>query len=150
MTVAMVIAFTVAAAPATNRNAINTRTGGDSPGERQERSRDGDYTLTIRGFYQGAGTAKVYSNTIVIEAQVSTRDHRSGLLHAELLATGPYFAGQGTCIGQAVTIRGRLDAPKASRLLATLHASDKQGGRIAAILPDDVGDEGWDDEQLRD
>ncbi len=126
--------------------------GGEPP--RQERSKDGTYSVTYRGFYSGTGTATVTSTSIQLAGTVQDPTGQSYQINTALTVSGPYVSGTGNIGPGAATVVGRLDAARASRLVCTYRGSTLPGepvgyrsGRIAGILPTDVGDEGWDDEQ---
>jgi hypothetical protein len=113
---------------------------------RQDRVRNGTYGAMIGGFYKGTGSADVGDDRVSISAAITSRDGATGELIAnDLVVEGPYFSGQGTILGQPMTIIGRVDAPRASRLTATFFVSDGHAGRIAARLPSDqdAGDDTW-------
>jgi hypothetical protein len=126
--------------------------GGQPP--RQERSKDGTYAVSFRGFYSGTGTATVTSTSVHLSGQIQDRTGTSYRIDIPLVVNGPYVSGTGNLGASAATVVGRLDAPKASRLVCTYRGTSLPGepvgfrtGRIAGILPTDIGDEGWDDEQ---
>ena len=113
---------------------------------RQDRCRDGTYTLVIRGYYTGQGTAEVRETTIRIDAEVRTPDGQVGRLNGTFPASGPYFGGRGRVMRDPnAMVYGRVDAAKASRLAATFQDSSGHAARVVATLPSDPGDETWDD-----
>jgi hypothetical protein len=108
---------------------------------RQSRSLNGTYTLVLAGAYSGKGTAKVSENTLAITATVTAPDGSTGTLTgASLTINGPYFAGNATVIGKTIQISGRLDAEKASRLIADFKDPAGKPGRIVGTL--ESSDEG--------
>ena len=126
--------------------------GGQPP--RQERCKDGTYAVSFRGFYSGTGTATVTSTNVTLSGEVQDPTGNSYRISIPLIVNGPYVSGTGNLGAGAATVVGRLDAPKSSRLVCTYRGTSLPGeptgfrsGRIAGILPTDVGDEGWDDEQ---
>lgn len=66
------------------------------------------------------------------------------LVAPALVIDGPYFSGIGTAMGKTIMIEGRLDAAKASRLMAQYHSTTGQVGRIVATLPADSGNDSWE------
>ena len=132
--------------------AMSAPGGGQPP--RQDRSKDGTYAVSFRGFYSGTGTATVSSTSVHLSGEVQDPTGTAYRINIPLVVSGPYVSGTGNLGASAATVVGRLDAPKASRLVCTYRGTSLPGepvgfrtGRIAGILPTDVGDEGWDDEQ---
>jgi hypothetical protein len=126
------------------RDAARTRV----PGFRQDRVRNGSYLTTVAGFYNGTGTAEVADDRVTLRAMIATADGRNGELIAyNLVVDGPYFYGTGTLLGDTVQINGRVDAARASRLLAMFSSGDGKSARVVGNLPAslDGGDEDWDD-----
>src|SRR5688572_19968678 len=116
-------------------------------GNRQERVRNGSYITTIVGFYNGSGTAEVNDDRVSLRAKISTTDGRTGELVADnLVVEGPYFYGTGTLLGDTVQITGRVDAARASRLLAMFSGVEGKFARVVGNLPAglDPGDDDWD------
>ena len=130
--------------------ALRARTRGrvddDGRNRRQDRSKNGSYDATLVGFLSGSGTAEVGDDHVMLKVDVIDSNGIVGKLVADLPANGPYFSGQGTCFGQSVSVNGRLDAAKASRLAATFYLSNGRTGRIVAKLPSDPGDDNWIDD----
>lgn len=136
-----------------NGNSTDAHGGGSSRGapggpngkdRRNGRSKDGAYTISVSGFYKGQGTASVTATTVTLTGDVKGPDGTTATLTTDaLVISGPYFSGTGTIGGEKIKIKGRLDAARASRLVAT-YASDTHRGRIAGTLPTDPGDDGWD------
>jgi len=131
-----------------NGNSGNGRGNAHSHGHRQSRSKDGTYSIVVAGAFNGAGQASVTADSVTLRGTLSTADGRQGPLVANNLSIdGPYFSGQGTLLGEAVTIRGRLDAARASRLTATIFTQTCRSARLAGTLPAtaDQPDDPWDD-----
>ena len=120
-----------------------------SHGERRPpRSNDGAYSLRISGYYKGSGTANVTRQNVSITADLKTEDGTAATLKAEsLLIDGTYFSGEGTIGGAKVTIKGRLDAARISRLVAFYKIGDSHRGRIVGILPSDSPNDKWEDDR---
>ena len=98
----------------------------------------------ISGFYKGQGTASVSATTVTLTGDVKNSDGSAATLTSDpLTLSGPYFSGTGTIGGEKIKIKGRLDAARASRLVAT-YAGETHRGRIAGTLPSDPGDDAWD------
>lgn len=120
---------------------------------RQDRAQNGTYSALVGGFFKGIGTAEVTDDAININATITTRDGLSGsVIAVNLPVDGPYFSGQGVVMGHSFTIRGRVDAARASRLVATFFVDDGHTGRIVAKLPSDQdpGDDGWNHQDKND
>ena len=117
------------------------------PGNRQDRARNGTYITTFAGFFVGSGTAEVQDDRVSLRATIATVDGRNGELVADnLTVEGPYFFGTGTMLGETVEVNGRVDAARASRLLAQITASQGRSARAVGNLPAtlDAGDDNWD------
>lgn len=148
VTIVLLMSAVAVSAPGGNGKGNNSNPGkGHAYGKkRQSRSQNGSYTARVAGYFTGLGTAEVGDESVSLRVGLTAPGGISGELRAENLAiNGPYFSGTGTAIGKAVVIRGRLDAAKASRLVATFRSSDGRLGRLVATLPGEVGDEHWDD-----
>jgi hypothetical protein len=118
--------------------------GPNGKDRRNGRSKDGAYTIVISGFFKGQGTATVSATTVTLTGDVKAPDGSTATLTSDALTiSGPYFSGTGTIGGEKIKIKGRLDAARASRLVAT-YAGEKHRGRIAGTLPSDPGDDSWD------
>jgi len=122
--------------------------GGPSGHDRREaRSADGTYSINVSGFYKGTGTATVTATSVTITANVKSESGDTVTLQSEALTvSGPYFSGNGTVGDNKITIKGRLDAAKISRLVATFKTTDNHHGRIAGTLPTDTPVAAWDDD----
>jgi hypothetical protein len=73
---------------------------------------NGNYTILIRGYYTGEGTATVSGGFVSIN-DVAVRDNagRSGTLSAASLGlVGDHFGGAATVMGMTITVSGRVDA----------------------------------------
>ena len=126
-----------AGAPGTSRIASLGR-------HRQTRSHNGEYDIIIAGTVRGTGLARVSDNSVSFIVNVTTPDGTAGSFTASGLAIeGPYFDGQAVLLGQVVTVHGRLDAPKSSRLVATFRGEGAQIGRVVGTLPGDQIDDRW-------
>ncbi|HEY7088929.1 MAG TPA: hypothetical protein VH518_12620 [Tepidisphaeraceae bacterium] len=112
---------------------------------RQARSLNGTYHLAIAGFYEGSGDATVTDNSVSFRIKVTSADGGQDWFEAmDLPIDGAYFSGRASVAGQIVSVDGRLDAPKASRLVANYKGSSQgQAGRIVGSLPGDNGDNNW-------
>ena len=119
--------------------------GPDANGKsRQTRSQNGQYAIIIAGSFQGTGTATIGDAGLNILADVVTADGSHGQLSgSNLKIDGPYFSGSATAAGQQITIQGRLDAAKSSRLTAQYSGGTSLFGRIAGVLPTDSGQKDW-------
>ena len=111
------------------------------------RSVDGTYSINVSGFFTGNGTASVTATAVSITATVTVDGGGTVTLQSEALPlSGPYFEGKATAGSDTVLIKGRLDAAKASRLLATYSTvGDTRRGRIAGTLPTDKPIDAWND-----
>ena len=137
--IALLLIALILCAPATSP-------GSGRPGRaRQDRCRDGIYSATVRGYYTGTGIAEVLVGSVRIDAEITSETGQTGRVRGTFPTSGAHFSGQGTIMREAVTIRGRVDAAKASRLVATFWDSSGHAGRVIAILPTDPGDDTWDD-----
>jgi hypothetical protein len=117
-------------------------------GPRQARSRDGDYNARVAGYYCGRGNAVVDDRSVSLSLTIRAEDGTSGpLIASGLTIDGPYFSGSGTAFGYPIYIHGRLDAARASRLVATFTSDDGHSAQIVGTLPAtvDKGDDSWDD-----
>ena len=119
------------------RGATKGPPGGPSGHEkRQAASQDGSYTLTVSGFFKGAGTATVNTTSVSLTATVKSEGGDSVQLSASgLTLSGPYFTGTGTIGDAKVEFKGRVDADKGSRLIATYKTlTDNHRGRVAGVF----------------
>jgi hypothetical protein len=128
----------------------NGNNGGRSHGNghRQTRAKNGSYMTTIAGDFTGTGCAEVRDDKVSITADLLSADGRAGKLVANnLMVDGPYFYGSGTMLGETIQVSGRVDAARASRLVATISAGNGKAARIVGNLPAalDAGDDDWDD-----
>lgn len=123
-----------------------TPSGRFKPGRRSPRSGDGNYQIVVSGFYVGQGTGAISDTAVSLNVPLKGDDGTTPTLQATgLTIDGQYFSGSGTIGGATVTIQGRLDAARASRLTATFRTSDHKFGRIAGTLPSDPNtDDNWD------
>lgn len=141
--IVLIASMALAAKPADPGNPHKKNKHGEG---RQTRSLNGTYTATASGSYRGTGTATVDEDGVSFQIDVVAADGSTGkLIVSKLAIDGPYFSGAGSAIGHVIAISGRLDAAKASRLVATYAGANGEAGRITGILPDDAGDPDWDD-----
>jgi hypothetical protein len=77
------------------------------------RKSDGNYTLTVAGFYTGQGNAQVTAGSGVrlTLSLVPETGGRAGTVDVTLPLTGNRFSGDGTLLGRPLHFDGRLDAP---------------------------------------
>jgi hypothetical protein len=111
---------------------------------RQPRKTDGGYTVTVGGYYEGSGTARVSPDRIRIRAQVvvagSPADRKLNLNAPNLTLDGDHFSGTANVQGNRLTIHGRLDGYAddpdfhGARLLLTYTDSAGHAGRIAGTF----------------
>lgn len=116
--------------------------GGENPHKKNKQGRsrpanseNGVYKITIAGTFRGVGSATVTEDSVSFDVDVITKDGSGKFTASSLTTDGPYFSGTGTAIGQIVSIQGRLDAGKASRLTATYTGANGESGRIVGTLP---------------
>jgi hypothetical protein len=122
-------------------------TGGRfTPGRRSPRSSDGNYQITVTGYYFGQGSGAITDSMVSLSVPLKADDGSTTTLQApSLTINGTYFSGTGTVGTATAMIQGRLDAARASRLTATFKTSDHHFGRIAGTLPSDPNtDDNWD------
>ena len=116
--------------------------------KRQDRAKNGRYNAMIAGNFRGTGTADVWDDSVSIDATLTDESGTSYLLTAPNLAVdGPYFSGAGRIGPNEVTVSGRVDAARASRLSAYIVFSDGRGSRVIGTLPPSVDppDDNWRD-----
>jgi hypothetical protein len=129
----------VGAPPRANNNPLARR--------RQTRAHNGEYHVVISGTVQGSGQATVRDDSVSFTLIVTSADGMSGTFAAEgLLIDGPYFSGQATLLGEVVLVRGRVDAARSSRLVATFRGDATHIGRVIGSLPGDAAEPQWDQE----
>ena len=145
--ITLMFAAVAVSAPGSNRDKGGNKHGSGKNGKvRQGRSENGTYNVNIVGFYRGSGTATVEETSVSLKGTVTGSDGSVGTLDATKLdIDGPYFTGTGTINGKNATIRGRLDAAKSSRLVASYHIEGRNNGRIVGTNPKDKGDDKWND-----
>jgi hypothetical protein len=104
------------------------------------RSRDGDYTLSIAGYFKGQGWGIIAGTKLNLQLNVVTADGAKGTLVApNMTLTGNRFNGSGNFQGTSVTFSGRVDAPdvdlersiKGVRLVSLVKTSN---GRYAHVV----------------
>jgi hypothetical protein len=72
----------------------------------------GQFTVIVRGYWKGQGTATVTASTVQITATVSDDDGNMGTLSTATLSLNQnHFSGGGTVLGAALTIDGRAEPP---------------------------------------
>src|SRR5689334_22975406 len=124
--------------------ALALGTGMLSGAGKQPKKTDGGYTVTVAGYYEGAGTADVSPDRIKISAQVviagGKSDRKMKLNAPNLTLDGDHFSGTGNVQGDKLTIVGRLDGYAddpdfhGARLLLTYTDSAGHSGRIAGTF----------------
>jgi hypothetical protein len=114
---------------------------------RQDRCKDGVYNAKVGGYYTGTGTADVAADRVVLDITVKTADGATGRLRGTFPTNGPYFGGNGNIMRGNIVVRGRVDAARASRVVATFWDDTGHAGRIYGTLPSDPGDETWNQEK---
>jgi hypothetical protein len=107
---------------------------------KQPKKTDGQYRVTVAGFYQGSGTADVNNKRVTIRAEVRSDEGPGGtLVCPSPPLDGGDFTGTGDVGGTTLQVRGRLDgysgAPpfRGARLLCT-YTDAGHVGRIAGVL----------------
>jgi hypothetical protein len=76
------------------------------------RKSDGSYTLTVAGFYSGAGRAVVSGGGVRLTLSVVPESGgKSAAIDFTMPVNGNRFTGDSTLAGNAVHFDGRLDAP---------------------------------------
>jgi hypothetical protein len=116
---------------------------------RQDRCKDGVYNAKVGGYYSGTGTADVAADRVILSLRLKKSDGTSITLNGTFPTNGPYFGGTTQVHdvnNPTVTVRGRVDAARASRVVATYWVADT-GGRIYGVLPSDPGDETWNQDK---
>src|SRR5258708_1907108 len=77
--------------------------GGAHP-KNKPRPRDGDYNVSIGGYFKGEGTGTINGDQIKFQLSVMSDTSSKGVLEApNLTITGNHFAGPGNFQGQKVT-----------------------------------------------
>ena len=72
---------------------------------------EGMYTITVRGYWSGQGTAVVHAASVDITADVKTDSGATGTLVVQGAALkNGHFVGTGTVMGVSLQIEGRVDA----------------------------------------
>jgi len=143
----LLVAAIVVADPGNGGGNGKGKGGPNGKEKRSDRSKDGEYTIAVSGYYKGTGTATVSPDNVSITANVQ---HDGGptltLTAPSLKVDGPYFIGDGTVEGNKITVKGRLDAARMSRLAATYNSAQVRG-RIAGTFPGDTPDDDWKDDK---
>jgi hypothetical protein len=108
------------------------------------RPRDGDYNVSIGGYFKGEGTGTINGDQIKFQLSVMSDTGSKGVLVApNLTITGNHFAGPGNFQGHKVTFDGRVDAPdndlehgiKGVRVVATVKTADGKFSRLVGYIP---------------
>ena len=96
--------------------------GGLSPAHalaKQKPKQQGEYDITVSGYYRGTGKARASEDAVFIEATLKDDAGRPHKLTAPALARDPerhyLFSGRGSLGGMAVLIDGRVDVPDARK-----------------------------------
>jgi hypothetical protein len=102
--------------------------------------RDGEYKVTVAGYYSGQGSATIPQNMKLVsfQATVDTEDGGNGTLSAtNLHIRDNHFSGTGTALGKQVQLDGRIDVPdgvgeevQSARIVCNLESEDGHRGRI--------------------
>ncbi len=124
-----------------------TQGSGRSPRGPKPKGTDGAYTIHVGGYYHGTGSATVNGDFITITATLIGEHGEQGQLNAANLAiSGNYVSGQGTLLGQTVTVYGRLDPTgedgngkklKTARFVSNIATADGHHIRVEGILETD-------------
>jgi len=70
------------------------------------------YTILVRGYYTGDGTATANGGFVSLSATVRDPSGNIGLLSATTIdLVGDHFSGPATALGKTITVSGRVDAP---------------------------------------
>jgi hypothetical protein len=108
------------------------------------RPRDGEYNVSVAGYFKGQGAGTVAGDKIKLQMTVTAENGAKGDLIAPGLAiVANHFSGSGTALGQAVTFEGRLDAPdqdleksiRGVRLVGTVKTADGRYSRLVGFIP---------------
>jgi len=76
------------------------------------RPRDGEYNVSVAGYFKGQGTGTVAGDKIKLQISVTAENGAKGdLIAPGLTIDVNHFSGAGTALGQPVTFEGRVDAP---------------------------------------
>lgn len=71
----------------------------------------GTFTVNIRGYWNGQGTATVTATTVQIQATLTDEGGNVGTLTTDILnVTDGHFTGAGTVFAVPMTINGRVEA----------------------------------------
>jgi hypothetical protein len=100
------------------------------------------YTILVRGYYTGDGTATASGGFVSLSATVRDPSGNIGLLSATSIdLVGDHFSGPATVFGTPITVSGRVDAadPATGAAAADAVVTD---GRIGAMYIDPRGHTG--------
>jgi hypothetical protein len=70
----------------------------------------GWYTVLIRGYYTGDGSAQVNGGSVVVTVKVHDDSGNTGVLSGTFPMVGDHFSGPGSVMGVSITVQGRVDA----------------------------------------
>jgi hypothetical protein len=147
--VALGAGVAVGGSAALHRGANRGNAHGNAKGQkRQDRAKNGQYSAVVAGSFSGTGTAEVTDDTVSIRVTLSDPSGNKYSFSApNLTVDGPYFSGTGKIRGDDVTVFGRVDAARASRVTASFVLPDGRGARIIGTLPASVDppDDNWKD-----
>jgi hypothetical protein len=116
----------------------------DAKSRNKPRSRDGDYKISIAGYFKGEGSGTIAGNQIKLQLSVVTADGSKGTLVApSIRLTGTHFTGAGMFNGQSLMLTGRVDAPdndleksiKGVRLVSLVKTGDGRYSRLIGYIP---------------
>jgi hypothetical protein len=116
----------------------------DARSRGKPRSRDGNYTISIAGYFKGEGSGTIAGNQMNLNLNVVTADGAKGALVAPSISlNGTHFTGTGTFRGQNLTLTGRVDAPdndlekaiKGVRLVSLVKTSDGKYSHLVGFIP---------------
>jgi hypothetical protein len=108
------------------------------------RPRDGDYNVSIAGYFKGEGSGTVSGDRINLQLSVVAETGAKGTLVVPAIPlTGNHFSGAGSFLGQPVTFNGRVDAPddllekgiKGVRLVALVKTTNGRYSRLVGYIP---------------
>lgn len=106
----------------------------------QPKKTDGQYAITVGGYFQGSGTATVSSTRVRFRARVRNEAGRSSNFATFLRLDGDHFEGTANVAGTTFTFRGRLDGYAAernfrgARILCNYTDGNGNVGKVAGVL----------------
>ena len=128
------------------------------------RPRDGEYNVSVAGYFKGQGTGTVAGDKIKLQISVTAENGAKGdLIAPGLTIEANHFSGAGTALGQPVTFEGRVDAPdqdleksiRGVRLVGIVKTADGRYSKIIGFIPalakapDKIDDEDHDRDRGR-